>query len=76
MRIEIRQSPPARVVALCFIFIVILGNIWVTYAIVGLEPPVWVQVAFPWVILATFLGGLWLAIWSAWQKKVKDEPGE
>ena len=76
MRSALRRSPPARVVAVCFILIVILGNIWVTYAVVGREPPAWVQMSFPWVILSTLVAGLWLAAWSALQKKVEDEPGE
>jgi|GEM_PF-3599632 len=73
MRNALRKSPPARFVALCFIFVILLGNIWITYAVVGREPPQWVRISFPWLGFATLAGGVWLGIWAFRQKKIVDE---
>jgi hypothetical protein len=73
MRNELRKSPPARFVALCFIFVVLLGNIWITYAVVGRTPPEWVRASFPWLGLATLVGGIWLGGWALRQRNVVDE---
>ena len=73
MRDKLRQSPPAKFVALCFIFIVILGNIWITYAVVGRQPPEWLHTVFPLLGLATIGGGIWLAAWAKFNMKVEDD---
>ena len=45
MRRDVRQSVPARLVALCFIVAILLGNIWLAHALVGSTGPSWLMPA-------------------------------
>jgi hypothetical protein len=45
MRPEVRKSIPTRIVALCFIVMIVLGNIWLAHALVGSSGPSWLMPA-------------------------------
>ncbi len=53
MHPELRRSIWTRLVALGFIYLIVLGNIWVTYQVTGEHVPLSLRVAF-------FLGIFWI----------------
>ncbi len=57
----LRQSLPARVAAVGFIVVIVLGNVWLTYGLTGQTPPVWVAVSFLGGMVIAGCGGLGLA---------------
>jgi len=59
MDIRLRRSPAARFVALAFIFMIVLGNIWFAHAMIGATAPSWVSPAF-------LIGGLIVIFGIAW----------
>lgn len=58
---ELTRSFPARLVATCFIALILLGNCWFVLTIVGYGIPPWFRVASSLAISGGIGGGLWLA---------------
>lgn len=53
MHQELRKSIWTRLVALGFIYLIVLGNVWFTYTVTGGEVPLTLRVAF-------FVGIFWV----------------
>lgn len=74
---KIRRSWLTKLVAIGFIYIVILGNIWFTRGISGASTPDWMVLAFffgiVWILcLGVAMGAQWLYLWHTDQLHVKD----
>lgn len=79
---KIRNLLPVRLIALCFIYLIILGNIWFGLTFTGNEAPQWIQIMFGTGVLAVFGLGLVTTIylvylWSSGQLvEVREEDYE
>lgn len=52
---QLRKSIWTRSVALGFVYLILIGNVWVTYLITGGHVPLWMRVAF-------FIGIFWVTV--------------
>lgn len=52
---HLRKSIWTRSVALGFVYLILIGNIWITYHITGSHVPLWMRVAF-------FIGIFWVTV--------------
>ncbi len=55
-----RSSISAKVTAIGFILIVLFGNLWLAYSLMGMEVPVWIQNGFMFGFLTAVIGGIGL----------------
>jgi hypothetical protein len=56
------RSLPARLVALSFIALILLGNCWFVLALIGWRIPPWFRALSHVAVLTALAGGLWLAV--------------
>lgn len=68
MESSLRKSWPARVAALGFIIIIVLGNIWATYGITGKPVPQWLGVGFAASMILTLAAAVVLIGMIVWRK--------
>lgn len=68
MQESVRKSWPARLSALGFIFVIILGNVWLTYGLTNEPVPAWLGVAMAASIGVTLLGGAGLVGLLVWRR--------
>jgi protein-S-isoprenylcysteine O-methyltransferase Ste14 len=59
---HLRHTPPARIVALSFVLLILLGNVWFVLAVIGWEIPSWFQVASRIGLCGALVGGFWLVV--------------
>ena len=58
---QLLQSSPARVVALSFVLLILLGNYWFALTVIGQPVPSWFPIASRAAMFGAIGGGLWLA---------------
>lgn len=58
---KLRQSWPARVAAIGFIVLILVGNVWATHLLLGNQIPQWIGYGFAVAIAVSLAGGLGLA---------------
>jgi CDP-diglyceride synthetase len=61
-----------RIVAVAYIVLILLGNIWLVYAVVGQEPPPWFQHLAAYGVLFVLLSVLGLGIASFLRREGLD----
>ena len=52
-----RNSVWAKLVAVSFVVLILLGNIWFVFAFLKDSPPVWVNTGFFLFVITSFVGG-------------------
>lgn len=68
MQDSLRKSWPARLSALGFILVVLLGNVWLTFGLTKEPIPTWLGIGMAVAIGLTLLGGVGLVALIAWRK--------
>ena len=66
MRQELRLSLPARLTALSFIVLIVIGNLWLLEGLLGKSPPRWLQLGFLLGCGGVLVGGVGLGF-VAWR---------
>lgn len=56
------QSPPAKIVAVGFIIMILLGNLWLVGALLGAQASPWVVTGFALGVVVVFVGAVTLII--------------
>ena len=59
---ELTRSAPARLVAMGFIALILLGNCWFVLTIIGQRLPSWFPLASSVIVSGVIGGGVWLGI--------------
>lgn len=73
MEIRSARSLPARIVAMSFIVLILLGNAWFVLTIIGQSVPGWIRTASHLAVAGVLIGGALLTTLIArerWRRKV------
>lgn len=62
MNPEVRKSAATKISAIGFIILILSGNLWLVYAILGSQVPFWVSYGFTTGVAVTALGGIALVV--------------
>jgi hypothetical protein len=71
---SVTRSFPARIVAISFVVLILLGNGWFVLAVNGWQIPGWFRVMSKGAVLTALMGGLWLAALGvrSWRHRDRD----
>jgi len=62
MNRQLSRSLPAKLVAVSFIVLILLGNCWFVMTMIGQRPPAWFPIVSRMAFYCAVGGGLWLAV--------------
>lgn len=64
MKLETRRSWMARALAMCFILLILLGNLWFLHFLTGKPAPMWMSRGFEAIASITILLSISLGIYA------------